>query len=172
LIEKVISRGSSAKGHRAPCVQIHVRHLITILISLVPMLAHADRLLGKQPDRVAFPGDLAGTWKVELRTKYSSCQGTPSESIVTWAVIHANDTWTVHDDAAFRVSGTPRRAGTAYFRSTLKPHARASGTALQLEYYYKDRFHGTLMLAEPVPGNPKDPICLTVRSVTARKVRR
>jgi hypothetical protein len=143
-----------------------------VLSLFTATLGHADLLRkhGPPPPRPDSPADLAGNWKVTISTKFSSCPDTPASSVVTWKIAHAGSRWTVTGADGLEVSGLVAKGGRSFFAAKLRPKLRPSGTALDLEYYMKDRFFATLMHAEHRASHPDDPTCIVVRRVAAERI--
>jgi len=119
------------------------------------------------PPRASTAAELAGTWNVQITTRFSSCPGFVRASIATWTVTHAGDTWTVKGADAGELTGPIERPDPRFFKATLRPSQQPGATALQVNYVLKDRFSGALMRAQLVKDRPRDPLCLVLQDVSA-----
>lgn len=114
-------------------------------------------------ERVTSADDLAGTWKVKLKTMMTTCSGSPRTD-QTWDIAHVSGKVSIvtSDGLAFEGTSTPFRHDM--YDHKLQAKQNPSSTSIKITQLVKDRFSGTLVIGTPT-GNPADPVCITQLSV-------
>lgn len=120
--------------------------------------------------RAASAADLAGTWKVKLTTRYSSCPAMALPAVSEWTITYDQGRLDLTSDAGAELSGRVDSTGSSsLFRATLRPKQRPSGSSLKLTMFLKDRLYGQLLHAERT-SKSTDPICLIHQDMQATRI--
>ena len=119
--------------------------------------------------RAIFPDDLVGTWQVVLRTRYSTCPdaATGTDETATWTATLTGTDLEIETAIGARLTGAVNQVP---YKFMLQPTQRPSSAVVQLSQYQKDQFVGTAVRSRVTGLRSKDPVCITLQDVSAKRV--
>jgi hypothetical protein len=124
---------------------------------------------GSSPSRMpraTSPDELVGTWTVKVTTWLSSCALKPRPD-ETWFIDLTGGAFAITTDT-LTFEGAPAPLTHGSFTHSLKTKQMPSSTVLKLTHSMKDRFHGTIVRAEP-SGGPNDPVCVMQLNISGSR---